>query len=165
MQHLWAPWRIQYILQEKPQGCIFCEKPGEDDDAANYILYRGRHNYIMLNRYPYNPGHLMVVTRRHLASPELLEHDEGGEHFALVSLSLKVLNKVLSPEGMNIGANLGKVAGAGIADHFHTHVVPRWNGDTNLMTVIADVRAVPEALADTYRRLKPAFDQAGKTTR
>ena len=157
MEHIWAPWRIEYILSEKPEGCILCDKPQEDNDVPNYILYRGDKNYVMLNSYPYNPGHLLVAPYRHVASPEALTDEEGGEHFALVTRCIGVLREALQPGGFNIGANLGRTAGAGIADHFHSHIVPRWNGDTNCVTVLGDIRVVPQALAATYDMLRGKF--------
>jgi ATP adenylyltransferase len=157
MERIWAPWRIEYILKEKPKGCILCEKPKEGKDAQNHILYRGDKNYIIMNSYPYNPGHLLVATYRHVDSLELLADDERNEHFELVSRSVRILREVFNPGGFNIGANLGKVAGAGIDDHFHSHIVPRWQGDTNYVPVLADVRVVPQALAETYQELKDKF--------
>jgi len=157
MERIWAPWRIQYIQMEKPEGCILCEAPGQDNDALNYILYRGNKNFIILNSYPYNPGHLMVTPYRHVANLEELTEEERHEHFEIVSRSIKVLRQVFSPGGFNIGINVGRVAGAGIVDHFHTHIVPRWQGDTNFMPVLADVRVLPEALAETYQKLKGKF--------
>ena len=133
MKHIWAPWRIEYILREKPEGCILCDKPKEDKDVQNYILYRGDKNFIILNSYPYNPGHLLVAPYRHAGSLEELTEEERNEHFEMVSRSIKVLREVFKPGGFNIGANIGKVAGAGIDDHFHSHIVPRWQGDTNYM--------------------------------
>jgi ATP adenylyltransferase len=157
MEHIWAPWRIQYILEEKPEGCILCDKPGEDRDAQNYILYRGAKNFIMMNSYPYNPGHLLVAPYRHIGNLEELNPDERSEHFELVSRSIVVLKEAFKPGGFNIGANIGKVAGAGIDDHFHSHIVPRWQGDTNYVPVLGDVRVVPQALADTYKMLAGKF--------
>ncbi|MFC1938324.1 HIT domain-containing protein [Chloroflexota bacterium] len=157
MKRIWAPWRIQYIQMEKPEGCILCEKPEDDDDAANYILYRGNKNYIILNIYPYNPGHLMVAPYRHVANLEELANEELHEHFEIVSKSIKLLRKVCNPAGFNIGINSGRIAGAGIDEHVHTHVVPRWQGDTNFMPVLSDVRVMPEALAETYEKLKGKF--------
>ena len=154
MERIWAPWRIQYIQMEKPEGCILCQKPKENKDVPNYILYRGDKNFVILNSYPYNPGHLMIAPYRHVASLEELTDEERQEHFEIVSRSVKVLRQVFNPGGFNIGINLGKAAGAGIEDHFHTHVVPRWQGDTNFMPVLADVRVLPEALADTYQKLR-----------
>ena len=157
MERIWAPWRIQYIQMEKPEGCILCEKPKQNNDALNYILHRGDKNFIILNSYPYNPGHLMVAPYRHVASLEELTEEERHEHFEIVSRSIKVLRQVFNPGGFNIGMNVGKVAGAGIEDHFHTHIVPRWQGDTNFMPVLADIRVLPEALAETYQKLKSQF--------
>jgi len=157
MKHIWAPWRMEYIQMKKPKGCILCEKPGQDGDAINYILYRGDKNFVILNTYPYNPGHLMIAPYRHVASLEELTDEELHEHFDIVSRSVKVLRQVFNPGGFNLGINIGKVAGAGIEDHIHTHIVPRWQGDTNCMPVVADVRVVPEALAETYQKLKGKF--------
>ena len=157
MEQIWAPWRIEYIQMEKAKGCILCDKPKENNDVPNYILHRGKKNFVMLNSYPYNPGHLMVAPYRHVASLEELTDDEIHEHFEIVSRGLKVLRQAFQPGGFNIGINLGKVAGAGIDDHIHTHIVPRWPGDTNFMPVISDVRVMPEALAETYEKLKGKF--------
>ncbi|HUT68344.1 MAG TPA: HIT domain-containing protein [Dehalococcoidales bacterium] len=157
MKHIWAPWRIQYILEEKPGGCILCDKPKEDKDVQNYILYRGGKNFIMMNSYPYNPGHLLVAPYRHTANLEELTEEERNEHFELISRSIRVLKEAFQPGGFNIGANIGKVAGAGIDDHFHSHIVPRWQGDTNFIPVLSDIRVVPQALADTYKTLEGKF--------
>lgn len=157
MEQIWAPWRIKYIRMEKPKGCILCDMPKENNDIQNYILHRGEKNFVILNSYPYNPGHLMVAPYRHVANLEELTKEELHEHFEMVGRSLKVLRKVFDPAGFNIGINVGRVAGAGIDDHFHTHIVPRWQGDTNFMPVISDVRVVPEALSETYDKLKGKF--------
>ncbi len=157
MEQIWAPWRMKYIEMEKPRGCILCEKPGQNNDAPNYILYRGDKNFVMMNSYPYNPGHLMVAPYRHVGHLEELTDEERHEHFDMVSQGVKLLKEIFSPAGFNIGMNLGRVAGAGIDDHVHTHIVPRWQGDTNFMPVIADVRVMPEALAETYNKLKGKF--------
>ncbi len=157
MKHIWAPWRIQYIEMEKPKECILCSKPAEDEDARNYILYRGEKNFIILNAYPYNPGHLMVAPYRHLAGPEKLAGEERREHFDLICRGVEVLRETFGTDGLNIGINLGRAAGAGIEDHFHTHVVPRWGGDTNFMPVLADAKVLPEMLADTYAKLNGRF--------
>ncbi len=157
MNHLWAPWRMDYIMLEKPAGCILCEKPAQNSDAANYILYRGNQNFVMMNAYPYNPGHLMIAPYRHVASLEELTTDELHEHIEIVSRSIKVLRQVFNPGGFNVGVNMGKAAGAGIADHVHTHIVPRWQGDTNFMPVFADTRVIPQALAETYEKLQGKF--------
>ena len=157
MKHIWAPWRIEYIQRGKTKGCILCDKPGQSSDAQNWILYRGDKNFVIMNAYPYNPGHLMIAPYRHIASLEQLTDDELHEHFEIVSRSIKILKEVFNPAGFNIGINMGKVAGAGIDDHFHTHIVPRWQGDNNFMPVISDVKVVPEALAETYQKLKDKF--------
>ncbi len=157
MKQIWAPWRIEYIQMEKPEECILCDKPKQKDDIANYILYRGDKNFVIMNSYPYNPGHLMVVPYRHIANLEELTDEERHEHFDIVSQSVKLLKEIFKPSGFNIGMNIGRVAGAGIDDHIHMHIVPRWQGDTNFMPVIADLRVVPEALAETYEKLKGKF--------
>jgi len=153
MEHLWAPWRMEYILGEKEEGCIFCDKPKENEDAENYILHRGEKNFVILNRYPYNPGHLMVAPYSHVASLDKLSNEELLDHFRLVDRCVAILGEVLSPSGFNIGINLSKVAGAGVEGHIHTHIVPRWEGDTNFMPVISDTRVIPETLAETYAKL------------
>lgn len=157
MENLWAPWRIEYILGEKEEYCIFCEKPKQDRDEDNLILYRGEGNFVIMNLYPYNPGHLMVAPYRHVQSLGLLRDDELLEHFRLVNQCVSVLQETMNPEGFNIGINMAKVAGAGIEDHIHTHIVPRWNGDTNFMPVISNTRVIPEALAKSYAKLAGKF--------
>ena len=157
MKRIWAPWRVEYIRMEKPKGCILCDKPKESRDVENYILFRGKHNYVMLNLYPYNPGHLMVASYRHLASPEDLTPEERNEHFEILNRALGALRAAFNAPGFNIGMNVGKVAGAGIDDHFHTHIVPRWAGDTNFMPILADTKVVSEGLADSYRKLAGKF--------
>lgn len=162
MKQIWAPWRIEYIQMEKPKGCILCEKPRENKDVQNYILYRGEKNFVILNSYPYNPGHLLVAPYRHVGNLEELADDELHEHFEIVRQSVKLLKQAFTPDGFNLGVNLGAVAGAGIVDHFHTHIVPRWSGDTNFMPVIAEARVLPEALSETYRKLEDKFGDEGK---
>ena len=157
MKQIWAPWRMEYIQMKKADGCILCEEPRQDSDATNHILFRGDKNFVIMNSYPYNSGHLMVVPYRHIATLEELTDEERNEHFDIVSRGIKVLRQVFSPAGFNLGINIGKVAGAGIEDHVHTHIVPRWQGDTNFMPVISDVRVVPEALAETYKKLRGKF--------
>ena len=142
---------------KKPEGCILCEKPKENNDTGNLILYRGEKSFIMLNTYPYNPGHLMIIPYRHVANLDELTNEELHEHFEIVSRSIKVLREVFTPAGFNIGINMGKVAGAGIDEHVHTHIVPRWRGDTNFMPALANVRVLPEALTETYKKLKNKF--------
>jgi ATP adenylyltransferase len=154
MKHIWAPWRIEYIRAEKDEGCIFCDKAAESDDLKNYILYRGSLCFVMLNAYPYNPGHLMVAPYRHVDKVEGLSDDELLQLFDLVRRSTRALNEAYNPQGFNIGINQGRVAGAGIEGHIHAHVVPRWNGDTNFVTTVANLRVMPDALSSTYGDLK-----------
>lgn len=154
MEHMWAPWRMEFILNDKPAQCILCQKPVENDDEGNFILHRGKLNFVILNKYPYTPGHLMVAPYRHIATLEDMSDDEILDHFTLVRKCTKTLRSALEPAGFNIGINLGKIAGAGIDDHAHTHIVPRWSGDTNFMPVVADTRVLPEGLASTFAKLK-----------
>jgi len=159
MKKLWAPWRIEYILSEKSEECIFCEYPKERRDKENLILYRGKTCFIILNKYPYNNGHLMVVPYKHVPTPLELSDEELLELSKLVNLSIKVLNFVMKPQGFNVGANIGKAAGAGIEEHYHIHVVPRWIGDTNYMPIIADTKVLVEALDKTYERLRNGLER------
>ena len=154
---VWAPWRIAYILGDKPTDCIFCEKLCAQDDAQNLILWRGHTAFVMLNRYPYNNGHLMVVPHAHAASLTALEPAQRAELGELTMRCEQVLRQAMRPDGLNIGLNLGSTAGAGIAEHLHVHVVPRWDGDTNYMTVVGEVRVIPQHLDDTYALLMPYF--------
>ncbi len=159
MKQIWAPWRIQYIEMEKPEGCIFCDKPKENSDVQNYILYRGEKNFVIMNSYPYNPGHLIVAPYEHIANMEDLSDEALYEHWRMVNFSLKILRQVYKPGGFNVGINMGRAAGAGVEKHVHTHIVPRWNGDTNFMQVMADVKVMPQALAETYEKLKGKFSE------
>ncbi len=154
MKNLWAPWRIKYILNKKDKNCIFCQKSQENKDEKNYIIWRGQLGFIIMNIFPYNNGHLMVAPYRHVAEPSGLKENELLEMMLLLRKSIEVLKKVLKPDGFNIGINLGKIAGAGVEDHFHIHIVPRWLGDTNFMPVIADTKVMPEHLRETYKKLK-----------
>ena len=154
MEQMWAPWRIEFIDKADSPGCFLCDKPKLKDDTTNYILHRGKYNFIILNSYPYNPGHLMVAPFRHVGQLEELNGEESQEHIKLIQLSITLLTKALQPGGFNVGMNLGRIAGAGLADHIHSHVVPRWQGDTNFMPVIADAKVVPEALDKTFQKLK-----------
>lgn len=154
---LWAPWRMEYILAEKASECIFCAKPGMSDDRKNLILYRGNHNFVIMNKYPYNNGHLMVVPNRHTAEFESLTSDEKVEMMEIVSKSITILKEVILAEGFNIGMNIGKIAGAGIDAHLHFHIVPRWAADTNYMPIVGHTKVVSEGLEATWDRLKAAF--------
>jgi ATP adenylyltransferase len=157
MKRIWAPWRIQYIRSPEHKGCIFCDKPQCETDEEDLILYRGKHNFVIMNAFPYNPGHLMVVPYRHLGKLEDMSTLERNDHYALVSRSVGVLRESTRTDSFNIGMNLGRVAGAGIADHVHTHIVPRWNGDNNFMPVIGETRVISESMKDIYNRLKVKF--------
>ncbi len=157
MDYMWAPWRMEYILSSKPQGCIFCDKPQQETDRENFILYRGETCFVIMNYYPYNNGHLMVVPYRHVSNLEALSETEQKELMQLLTTANSVIKESMNPEGLNIGMNLGKVAGAGIDDHLHFHIVPRWNGDTNFMPVFGHTKVVAQALFETYDTLKPLF--------
>jgi ATP adenylyltransferase len=157
MQTLWAPWRIDYVESEKETKCIFCTKLREHNDRKNLILHRGSKSFVMLNRYPYNNGHLMVAPLRHLKSLDDLGREELNDLMLTLQRAVALIKESLTPDGLNIGANLGKTAGAGIEDHLHFHVVPRWEGDTNCMPVLADIRVIPEHLEQTYDRLFTFF--------
>jgi ATP adenylyltransferase len=162
MEKLWAPWRMAYIEVTAPSGCIFCEKPAEGQDERNWILYRGERAFIILNAFPYNNGHLMVAPVRHTADVESLLPEEQAEIFDLTRLCVSLLREAYRPDGYNIGMNLGKVAGAGVADHLHMHVVPRWNGDTNFMPVLAETKVLPDSLDSTYGKLREALNDRGQ---
>ena len=157
LKTLWTPWRREYILGEKPPGCLLCMKPQSPvaSDRENYILYRGETCYIMLNLFPYTNGHLMIAPYRHEASMERLDDKSLYEMIALTRAGIAALTTALSPAGYNIGMNMGRVAGAGIADHLHMHVVPRWEGDANFVSVLAETRLIPEDLDTTYDTLLP----------
>lgn len=159
MKHLWAPWRMAYIEQARNEncGCILCDKPKAMQDEVTFILFRGSFNFVIMNAFPYNGGHLMVAPFAHTAQLSLLEAIARHEHIDLVSHCADILKGALKPSGLNIGLNLGRVAGAGVDQHLHTHIVPRWEGDTNFMPVLADTRVVNQSLADTYSYLKPLF--------
>ena len=158
MDTLWAPWRMEYILAEKPDECIFCVKPQEKNDKKNLIVARGDTCYVIMNYYPYNNGHLMVVPYRHLSELHALSRDEHREMMQLLTDSVEVLKTALNPHGFNIGMNLGKAAGAGIEDHLHMHIVPRWVADTNYMPVLGHTRVVPDALQATCEKLNNLFN-------
>jgi len=154
MKTMWAPWRMDYILTEKDGNCIFCEALSTADDLT---LYKGKITMVMMNKFPYINGHLLVAPVRHLSGLDQLKKNEMGELLATVDRSVEILKQVMSPDGFNVGLNLGKVAGAGVEEHLHFHIVPRWFGDTNALTVFADVRVIPEHIKATYENLKPHF--------
>ena len=157
MDTLWAPWRIDYIQGPKPEGCIFCSCADVEEDERNLVVHRGILCFVMLNRYPYNNGHLMVVPFTHTPTIELLGLDTLSELMALTRLSLAVLREAMHPSGFNIGINQGEAAGAGVADHVHLHVVPRWVGDTNFMSAVSETRVMPQSLESVYQVLARGF--------
>jgi ATP adenylyltransferase len=154
---VWAPWRMEYILSDKAGGCIFCEKPRQDCDADNLILWRGATAFVMMNRYPYNNGHLMIAPHAHVPSLTALDTTQRTELLELTAMCEGILQHILHPDGFNIGINLGTAAGAGFAEHLHVHLVPRWSGDTNYMTVVGDIRVIPQHLHHTYHLLMTHF--------
>jgi ATP adenylyltransferase len=151
--HLWTPWRMKYILNVDKKGCVFCSKLKESDRKA-YIIRRGEKCFSMLNIFPYNNGHLMVAPKRHVSRLDLLTEKELNELMRLVAESQKLLQDKFKPHGFNIGLNLGRSAGAGIAGHLHFHIVPRWDGDTNFMPIIGSTKVIPQLLEETYKQLK-----------
>ena len=161
MKTMWAPWRMEYILGEKEKGCIFCRALSDQD---NLTLYKGKVTMVVMNKYPYINGHLLVAPTRHLSLLEQLSKNEMGDLLETVEKSVGILKKVMNPDGFNVGLNLGKVAGAGVEEHLHFHIVPRWSGDTNALTVFADVRVIPEHLQATCNNLKPYFDKIDLTS-
>lgn len=162
MHHLWSPWRLAYITgASQSTGCVFCEAL-RSDDAQTLILHRGRTCYVILNLYPYNNGHLMVVPDRHLGSLAAMTSEELCELGELTRLSEMALTEAFAPHGLNMGINLGKPAGAGVLDHVHMHVVPRWNGDTNFMSVVGETRVLPEELPVTAEKLRPIFERLSR---
>ncbi|MCP5464210.1 MAG: HIT domain-containing protein [Deltaproteobacteria bacterium] len=164
-QRIWAPWRLEYILEhvadksKKAKGaCVFCEAQKGRASQKNLVLYRGQHAYIIMNKYPYANAHLMVIPNRHLSDFSKLTSEEHQEMGELLSLCTKVLKKIAKPHGFNIGMNLGEAAGAGIKEHLHYHIVPRWSGDHNFMPVVANLRVMMEHIKKTYIKLKTEFD-------
>ncbi len=154
MDRLWAPWRIKYINQKKQKGCIFCKVFREKKDKKNFVVLRSKYCFAILNTYPYNNGHLMIVPGRHVKSLEDLGEAELLDMNRVLIKIKSTLKRILNPGGFNIGMNIGKVAGAGIAGHIHTHIVPRWLGDVNCMPVVANTKVVSESLEDLYTRIK-----------
>lgn len=159
MERLWAPWRLEYVTADKPEGCIFCDKPLLGDDRAAQIIYRAEHAFVLLNAFPYNNGHIMIAPYAHLACLEDLPSETIHEMMDLAQLAALAFKSSFRPDGMNVGFNLGAAAGAGIKDHIHLHMVPRWFGDTNFMPVIGDTRVIPQSLERTYELLTKAFDE------
>lgn len=161
MEYLWAPWRMAYLDGEAPAGCIFCEKPAENSDRENRILWRAKSCFVILNAFPYNPGHLMVVPFSHVPAVTSLSDVELADLMVTTKLSAAVLEASMAPNGLNIGINQGRPAGAGIDGHIHQHVVPRWAGDTNFMTTVGRTKVLPQLVEETYDRLLPRFRDLG----
>ncbi len=159
MEKLWAPWRIEYVRLEKIEECIFCKFPKEEKDEKNLILYRGKYAFLIMNNYPYNPGHVMVAPYRHVGNFEDLSDEEVMDIYFVTSLAIRAIKNVMNPQGFNIGINIGRVAGAGIEGHVHVHIVPRWNGDTNFMPVLSDTKVVVQGLRENYRELKKEIER------
>jgi ATP adenylyltransferase len=154
LKYLWSPWRMEYIEEDnKDDECVFCNAPGWSDFREHLIVYRGERTYLILNRYPYTSGHLMVVPYEHISSLELLDSKTRAEMMELTSKAIQVIQDTYQPQGFNVGINIGEAAGAGIVDHVHLHIVPRWAGDTNFMTSLSHTRVLPESLEDTYQRV------------
>ena len=166
MNHMWSPWRSQHISERRPKKengsdeSVFSRLVREDKDEENLILWRGKWVFVIMNLYPYNNGHLMVVPYREIANYEDLTTDEQVEVARTIEYCIKWLKTALQPEGFNVGMNLGKAGGAGIPRHLHVHVVPRWSGDTNFMTAVGEIKVIPEALEDTYRKIKAVIEDA-----
>lgn len=158
MKHLWSPWRMEYIENhDKEQGCVFCIAQAKKDGPENLIAYRGHRAYVILNRYPYTSGHVMVVPFDHQPTLERLDAETRAEMMELASSAMSVLRKIYHTQAFNMGANIGEAAGAGVLGHVHIHIVPRWVGDTNFMSALAQTRVLPEALGDTYRKITNGF--------
>ncbi|MEO8593862.1 MAG: HIT domain-containing protein [Candidatus Solibacter sp.] len=161
MDYLWTPWRYKYVTEgERPSGCVFCNAAEGSDDRDTYIVHRASHNFVILNRFPYTNGHVMIVPYQHVSSLALMTEESLLEMMRLARDAERHLRAVYHPDGLNLGVNLGRSAGAGIADHLHMHVLPRWAGDTNFMTVTGETRVLPEDLPDTWERLRAAWAAA-----
>jgi len=157
MERIWAPWRMEYINQDKSGECIFCTLPKSGDDEKNFILFRGKCSFVIMNIFPYNNGHLMVSPYRHIACITTLSKEESLELTELTKNCIEILRALNTPDGFNVGFNLGKSAGAGYDEHVHNHIVPRWAGDTNFMPVLAETKVHPEHLQNSYKNLSPSF--------
>jgi len=165
MERLWTPWRLSYVTgaSGSVSGCIFCDACAPDAKDAELVLGTGRFAYVILNRYPYNNGHLMVVIKRHVASLEAATREELAELMTLTRHAEMALTQGYHPQGINVGINLGRPAGAGVLDHLHVHLVPRWNGDTSFMSIVGNVRVLPEELGQTAARLRPIFERLAES--
>lgn len=160
MQHLWAAWRMKYIQNETNEsGCVFCNALAKEDGPSNLVVVRATHAFVILNKFPYTSGHLMVAPLAHKASLEELEAPARAEMMELVAQFITTLRGIYHPEGFNVGINIGKAAGAGVPGHVHIHILPRWTGDTNFMTTVGETRVLPEALDETYRRVRESWER------
>ena len=160
MTHLWTPWRSKYMTERKDKrSCIFCDAVASDEDERTLLVHRGEHTFVILNRYPYTSGHLMVAPYSHVSRLTHISEAAANEMMHFVRQAETVLQVIYRPQGLNLGMNLGEAAGAGIEQHIHMHVLPRWSGDANFMTSIGDTRIIPEALEDTYSKLRGAFSK------
>lgn len=158
MNHLWSPWRMTYIENaKKEEGCVFCNAQTKQDNSENLIAFRGKFSYVILNRYPYTSGHLMVIPFVHVPNLESLDSETRAEMMELTSQSTTILKNIYKTESFNVGVNIGEAAGAGVLGHVHIHIVPRWVGDTNFMTSVGETRVLPESLEETYKRVSQAF--------
>lgn len=165
MDQIFAPWRIEWVEQDANEidGCVFCTLPERDNDRENLIVARSEHAYVLLNNYPYNPGHVMVIPYDHTGEYAVLTDSVLLDHARLKQRTFEAIDAAFGPQGANVGLNLGSAAGGSIGDHLHTHVVPRWDGDTNFMPVISDTKVIVEAVEDTYARLHDAFSAQNGT--
>jgi len=160
MDVLWAPWRMQYILGPKPDGCVFCLPDHTGEDRDRLVLARAGRCYVIMNKYPYNSGHLMICPYRHVSCLTELLPDESAEMMTALQATTAIIKDMFRPHGVNIGLNLGEAAGSGIAAHLHFQLVPRWNGDNSFMAVFGQTHVIPELLLETYDRIKPRFESA-----
>jgi len=158
METIWAPWRYKYIRGIKDNNCVFCKIIKENNDESNLIILRGEYNIIVLNKYPYTPGHLMVVPIIHIDNFREMTDKGSIEFMSFIEYSINLLKKAFNAQGFNLGVNLGKVGGAGIIDHIHMHIVPRWQGDVNFMTTIGNTRVISESIIETYKKIKDVIN-------
>ena len=159
MEVLWAPWRMEYILGDKERGCVFCSRLKQDDDRRNLVLHRSKRAFVIMNRYPYNNGHVMVVPNRHISNLEEQSEEEALDMARLLNRSIEIIKAKMNAEGLNLGMNLGRVGGAGIEEHIHYHLVPRWLGDSSFMAAVGETRVIPQHLMETYDLLKPGYGE------
>jgi len=161
LKYIWSPWRMAYIQNyDKKEGCVFCEALASPDGSENLIVIRGNYSFVILNRFPYTSGHLMILPFDHCSSIDALDENSRAEIMEFTNTAVSVLKMIYKPQGFNVGMNIGDAAGAGIAEHLHMHVVPRWGGDTNFMTSLAKTRVLPEALDETYRRVREEWERS-----